>query len=64
MEGFALKLLESSPRRPLRSWKSCQHYDALVRKGLAVEVEEPNPMFRKFTITGLGRQLLADGQPK
>ncbi len=59
MEGFALKMLEAGERRPLRSWKSCRHYEALVQKGLAVELEDSNLHFRRFAITEAGRAELA-----
>lgn len=60
MEKFALKMLEKHAEcRPLRSYKSCRHYEALVQQGLAIELSDPNPLFRKFAITEAGHAALA-----
>lgn len=51
LEKMALERLEVGAARLPRSWSSIKTYERLVERGLVREVEEPNPLLRRFTLS-------------
>jgi hypothetical protein len=48
IERMMLDRLKHGNARLPRTWKTVRHYERLVVKGLAVEVDDPNPLLRVF----------------
>lgn len=51
LEAMALDRLTRGDARLPRTWSSIRTYERLVEKGLAKELDDPNPLLRVFTST-------------